>query len=130
MHRINLHFFRFSLSFLRLFLGIFIKFFGYLDDFLTQLPFQPSVFPVCTGMLRLFSRKNSCTAALQSGYSLHLWNGTGCEKRSAAYKNQPFLCQSEWFYGLVKDAGRYKMCLLPAYLIYQKGQESGRVPAR
>jgi hypothetical protein len=42
-----------------------------------------------------FSRKNSCTTALQSGYSSHLWNGTGCEKRSAAYKNQPFLCQFE-----------------------------------
>jgi hypothetical protein len=85
MHRINLRFFRFLLSFLRLFLGILLKFFGYLNDFLTQSPFQPSVFPVCTGTLRLFLGK----ILVQQLYNLVIVHTYGTEL--AVKRGQPHI---------------------------------------
>ncbi len=74
-------------------------------------PFQPFVFPVCTGMLRLFLRK----ILVQQLYNLVVVHAYGTEL--AVKRGQPHIkincsfVNLNGLYGLVKDAGRNKMRL-------------------
>ena len=72
-HHTDFHFFRFSLSFLRLFLRcLTFKFFGYLNDFLTQHCHFSRLFFQFIKKCGGFFSENDGTTALQSGYSLRL----------------------------------------------------------